>query len=69
MTAIADLHDIPEPRPTLSVSEAADLLGISQWLLLQQIRRGQIPHKRCGRRILLSRMRLLAWLDQHEDES
>ena len=57
----------PEPvedaRLVLSVSEAADLLGISQWLLLQQIRRGTIPHRRCGRRILLSRETLLTWLD------
>ena len=67
MTTLADLHEIPEPRPTLSVPEAAELLGISQWLLLQQIRRGQIPHKRCGRRILLSRARLLAWLDEQEE--
>jgi excisionase family DNA binding protein len=47
----------------LSVAEAAELLGVSEWLVLQQIRRGELPHKRCGRRIVLSRERLLTWLD------
>ena len=53
----------PEPdRPTLCTDEAAALLGISKWLLLQEIKRGNIPHKRVGRRIVLSRQRLLDWL-------
>jgi excisionase family DNA binding protein len=51
------------PRPVLSVAEAADLLGVSEWLVLQQIRLGTLPHKRCGRRIVLSRQRLMAWLE------
>lgn len=46
----------------MSVDEAAALLGISKWLLLQQIKRGTIPHKRLGRRIVFSRHRLLQWL-------
>jgi excisionase family DNA binding protein len=53
----------PGLRPVLSVAEAAALLGVSEWLVLQQIRRGELPHKRCGRRIVLSRDRLLAWLN------
>jgi excisionase family DNA binding protein len=56
--------DLPNPRPVLSVAEAADLLGVSQWLLLQQIRLGTIPHKRCGRRIVISRERLLQWITE-----
>jgi excisionase family DNA binding protein len=52
---------VPE-RAVLSVAEAAELLGVSQWLLLQQIRLGTIPHRRCGRRIVLSRDRLMKWL-------
>jgi excisionase family DNA binding protein len=52
-----------ETRPVLSVAEAAVLLGISEWLLLQEIRRGTVPHRRCGRRILLSRATLLEWLN------
>ena len=60
-------HDTPdtddmESRPAMSVPEAAALLGISPWLLLQQTRRGAIPHRRVGRRIVYSRQRLLDWL-------
>ena len=50
-------------KPVLSVAEAAQLLGVSEWLVLQQIQKGELPHKRCGRRIVLSRERLLAWLN------
>ena len=60
------MDDAPTPtgvRPVLSVAEAAELLGVSEWLVLQQIRLGTLPHKRCGRRIVLSRDRLLAWLN------
>jgi excisionase family DNA binding protein len=50
-------------RLVLSVAEAAELLGVSEWLVLQQIRLGTLPHKRCGRRIVLSRQRLMDWLN------
>lgn len=53
-----------DPRPTITVAEAADLLGVSQWLVLQQIQQGNLPHKRFGRRILISRVRLTAWLEE-----
>lgn len=49
-------------RVALCADEAAALLGISKWLLLQEIKRGSIPHKRVGRRIVFSRQRLLDWL-------
>ena len=50
----------PQERPVLNVAEAADLLGVSQWLVLQQVGRGNIPHKRVGRRILFPRNLFLA---------
>lgn len=53
----------PTVRPVLSVAEVAELLGVSEWLVLQQVGRGELPHKRCGRRIVFSRERLLAWLN------
>ncbi len=61
----ADIHgDVAAPgRPTLTVAEAADLLGVSPWLVRQQIALGLLPHVRLGRRVLISRSRLLAWLD------
>lgn len=58
-TALAASH----PRPTLTVKEAAELLGVSRWLVLQQISQGNLPHRRFGRRILISRSRFMAWLE------
>ena len=56
--------DSPEPRPTLSVAEAADLLGVSSWLVLHQIAAGSdLPHRRFGRRILIPRRSFLIWLE------
>ncbi|GAC1611861.1 MAG: hypothetical protein NVS3B26_28950 [Mycobacteriales bacterium] len=52
-----------EPGATLTVAEAATLLGVSTWLVQQQVVRGARPAVRLGRRILISRSRLLAWLD------
>ena len=51
------------PRPILTVAEAAELLGVSRWLVHQQIARGVLPCVRLGRRILIPRTRLLAWLE------
>lgn len=58
----------PQERPVLSVAEAADLLGVSQWLVLQQVGRGGIPHKRVGRRILFPRALFFAWLESADQE-
>ena len=54
----------PTPtRPTMDVAEAAVLLGVSPWLVLQQIAKGNLPHKRFWRRILIPRRAFLAWLE------
>lgn len=49
-------------RPTLTVQETAELLGISRWLVQQAVRRGELPVVRIGRRILIPRARLEAML-------
>jgi excisionase family DNA binding protein len=61
LTVIDNPSDQPE-RPTLTVEEAARLLGISRWLVQQAVRRGELPVVRIGRRILIPRMRLDALL-------
>lgn len=53
-------------RSTLSVAETAGLLGISRWLVQQAVHDGSLPSVRVGRRILIPRSRLLAWLDGME---
>jgi len=50
-------------RPTLSMAETANLLGISRWLVQQAVHDGSLPSVRVGRRILIPRSHLLAWLD------
>jgi excisionase family DNA binding protein len=57
---------ITDDKPVLCVDEAAELLGVSRWLLLQETKRGHIPHKRIGRRLIFSRHRLLEWMDTDE---
>jgi excisionase family DNA binding protein len=45
-----------EPPPlTLSVEDAAKLLGISRGLCYEAARRGELPVIRLGRRLLISR--------------
>jgi excisionase family DNA binding protein len=62
LTPAGSETDRPGERQVLSVADAAQLLGVSEWLILQQVRRGELPHKRCGRRIVFSRERLISWL-------
>lgn len=50
-------------RPTLTLAETAHLLGVSPWLVQQQVAQGVLPCVRLGRRVLISRSRLLAWLE------
>ena len=52
-------------RPTMDVAEVAGLLGVSPWLVLEQIAKGNLP--RFGRRIIIPRAAFLTWLE-HVDE-
>ena len=45
-------------RPTMSVPEAAAVLGISRALAYELVRRGEIPAVRLGRRIIVPRVAL-----------
>jgi len=48
----------PGKRLTLTVPEAARLLGISRALAYDAVRRGELPSIRVGRRIVISRVAL-----------
>lgn len=56
----------PEPEPTgklaYSVAEAAELLGVSRRTLDEALLRNEIPSVRLGRRRLVPRAGLDAWL-------
>ncbi|WP_395729122.1 helix-turn-helix domain-containing protein [Nakamurella sp.] len=48
---------------TYTVEQAAGLLGVSMGVAYQLVREGVIPAHRIGRRWLISRKALHAWLD------
>lgn len=63
---MAHTHHQPNDRSskTVTVAEAAKLLGISRGLAYQGVRNGSIPSVRVGRRLLVPRAKLLALLGE-----
>jgi excisionase family DNA binding protein len=51
-----------EGRATITVEEAAAILGIGRSAAYEAARRGQLPTRRLGRRLLVPVPALLAWL-------
>ena len=51
------------PSLTMTVDEAARILGIGRNSAYEAVRRNQIPSIRIGRRILIPRHRFLQWLE------
>lgn len=49
-------------RPTLTVEEAATVLGIGRSAAYEAARQGELPTRRIGRRLLVPVPALLAWL-------
>ena len=56
-----------DPRLTMSVEEAGQLLGISRGLAYELVSRGDIPSIRLGRRIVVPRRALNQLLDIPDD--
>jgi excisionase family DNA binding protein len=50
-------------RLTLTVEEAATVLGISRAFAYESVRRGDLPHVKIGRRLLIPRAALTRLLD------
>ena len=55
------LDDI-EDRLTLSVEEVASLLGLGRTATYEAARRGEIPSRKLGRRVIVPVPALLEWL-------
>ena len=53
-------------KATLSSKEAAEYLGISYWLMLEMVKRGEITPIRAGGRYLFHQSGLDAWMDRQE---
>lgn len=52
------------PTPaTFTVREVAALLGVGPSTVYQMLRSGELPARRAGDRWIISRRRVLAWLD------
>lgn len=51
-----------EARLTISVEEAAALLGLGRTAAYEAARRGEIPSRRLGRRVIVPVPALLEWL-------
>lgn len=47
---------------TYSVPEAAALVGVSAWSMYEAIKRGELPARKIGRRIVIPKVQLEAWL-------
>lgn len=47
---------------TYSVPEAAALVGVSAWSMYEAIKRGELPARKIGRRIVIPKIQLEAWL-------
>ena len=60
---IVDMRlDNLEQRITLSVEEVASLLGLGRTATYEAARRGQLPSRRLGRRVVIPVPALLEWL-------
>ena len=49
---------------TLTVREAADMIGISKPKMYELIREGEIPSIHIGKKIVIARQALLDWLSE-----
>ena len=67
----ADAHAATLARLTLTVEEAAEVLGVSRDIAYRAIETGQIPSLRLGRRIVIPTAKLLDLLGAgtHSDRS
>ena len=74
MPRVTNEHEDPTPnnnprtptRDAISATEVAELLGLSRNSVYYAVTRGEIPHRRVGRRIIFSRSAIMAWLGSQE---
>ncbi len=54
---------------TFTSQQAADYLGISYWLILELVKRKQVPHTNLGRIKLFRKESLDKWMTEQEELS
>jgi excisionase family DNA binding protein len=57
------------PRSTYTVNEVANILGISRTTAYECVRRGDIPSRRFGRRVVVVKHELNRMLNLTEDDA
>ena len=57
----------PENKVTLTVSEAAEMIGISKPSMYEVVRAGKVRSVKVGKKILISRQSLMGWLKKGEN--
>ena len=62
MSNLIDERSTPPPRATMTVPEAAALLGLSESATYEAVTRGEIPAVKIGRRVLIVRDLLMVLL-------
>ena len=62
MSNLIEAPEAPPERATITVPEAAMLLGLSESATYDAVQRGEIPAVKIGRRVLILRDRLIALL-------
>jgi excisionase family DNA binding protein len=50
-------------KPTMSIQEVADFLGISVSHVYEMLCQGQIPHRKLGKKYIISRKQVNDWLN------
>lgn len=66
MTAPEPIDERSEAPLTVTVAEAAERVGISDWLVYRLIQQGSFPHRRLGRRIVIPVHALERWIDSDQ---
>ena len=54
-------------RTTLTMEETAKYMGISYWLLGQQVRKNEIPHFRVGGKVLFRKKVIDNFMEEQEE--
>ena len=68
MGATATAMGTPQIVPlTVSVAEAAQMLGISTWLYYERVKTGDVPYVKIGRRIRVPLAQLERFLEQQNN--
>ena len=50
-------------RWTMTVEEVANVLDLNESTIYDQVKRRQFPHKKVGKRIVIPRLAVLAWME------